>query len=197
MLQHLLAAAPSERKLRLFAIACCRGREQLLDDERSREGLRAARRFADEALGPDEVRAARREAEAAARDHPSPAAWIVRWALDDNPGMAAFQTARHAPAETQARLLHEFFGNPFRPVILNPVWLTPPVLALARGIAEDGAFADLPLLADALEEAGCSDPDLLAHCRQGGEHLPGCWAVDLLCGRGYPRSGGRPRGALP
>jgi hypothetical protein len=185
MLPHLLATAPSQRKLRLFASACCRGREQFLDDERSRQGLRAARRFADDALWPDEVRAARREAEAAARDHPCPAAWIVRWALDDNPGMAAFQTARHTPAETQARLLHELFGNPFRPVILNPAWLTPAVLALARGIAEEGNFEDLPFLADALEEAGCSDPDLLAHCRQGGEHLPGCWAVDLLHGKGY------------
>jgi hypothetical protein len=44
-------------------------------------------------------------------------------------------------------------------------------------------FADLPILADALEDAGCTEAAVLAHCRGGGEHVRGCWAVDLLTGR--------------
>jgi hypothetical protein len=98
--------------------------------------------------------------------------------------MAAFQTARHTPAETQVRLLHELFGNPFRPVTVNSSWLTPAVRGLARCIAEERRFGDLPVLADALEEAGCHDADLLAHCRLPGDHLPGCGAVDFLQGKG-------------
>jgi predicted component of type VI protein secretion system len=57
------------------------------------------------------------------------------------------------------------------------------VEAMARQADESGDFGGLPVLADALEEAGCADADLLAHCRSGGGHLHGCWAVDLLLGR--------------
>ena len=60
------------------------------------------------------------------------------------------------------------------------------VAAMARQADEAGDFGGLPVLADALEEAGCTDADLLAHCRSGGRHLRGCWAVDLLLGRGRP-----------
>jgi hypothetical protein len=55
---------------------------------------------------------------------------------------------------------------------------------LAQGIYEERAFDDLPVLADALEEAGCDQPDLLAHLRGPGPHVRGCWAVDLLLGKG-------------
>jgi hypothetical protein len=51
---------------------------------------------------------------------------------------------------------------------------------LARGLYEEGRFADLPVLADALEEAGCADERLLGHCRSGGAHVRGCWVLDLL-----------------
>jgi hypothetical protein len=57
------------------------------------------------------------------------------------------------------------------------------VVTLAKSIYEDRAFDRLPILADALEESGCHDPDILAHCRQPGEHVRGCWVVDLLLGR--------------
>ena len=52
------------------------------------------------------------------------------------------------------------------------------------GVTPGGDYGGLPVLADALEEAGCTDADLLAHCRSGGGHLRGCWAVDLLLGKG-------------
>jgi hypothetical protein len=67
-----------------------------------------------------------------------------------------------------------------RRVLCESGWLTSDVLALARGIHNDLAFDRLPVLADALQDAGCADEDLLAHCRGPGPHAPGCWAVDLL-----------------
>jgi hypothetical protein len=74
------------------------------------------------------------------------------------------------------------FGNPFRPVRVSPGWHTPDVLARARAIYDERAFGDLPILADALEDAGCGDPDILSHCRSDGPHARGCWAVDALLG---------------
>lgn len=64
-------------------------------------------------------------------------------------------------------------------------WRTPRVQAIARWVRGAGSSADLAVLADALEDAGCDHPDLLAHLRGGGEHLRGCWAVDLLLGNGF------------
>jgi len=83
----------------------------------------------------------------------------------------------------QRNLLRDIFGNPFRPVTLDPAWKTATVVALAEAIYADRAFDRLPILADALEEAGCTSGELLNHCRQPGEHVRGCWAVDLLLGR--------------
>jgi hypothetical protein len=83
-------------------------------------------------------------------------------------------------AAEQAVYLRDIFGNPFRRVALDPAWLTPTVTALAHGIYTDRRFDALPVLADALEDAGCTNEDILAHCRNGGEHARGCWAVDLI-----------------
>jgi hypothetical protein len=80
----------------------------------------------------------------------------------------------------QVPLLHDIFGNPFRPVTADPTWLTSTAVGLARTIYVDSAFDRLPILADALEEAGCDEPALLGHCRSDGPHVRGCWAVDLV-----------------
>jgi hypothetical protein len=80
-------------------------------------------------------------------------------------------------------LVRCLFGNPFRPVALGGTWLTSTVTNLAQAIYDDHAFDRLPILADALEDAGCTDEDILAHCRGGGEHCRGCWVVDLLLGK--------------
>jgi hypothetical protein len=80
-------------------------------------------------------------------------------------------------------LLHDIIGNPFHPAAVDPSWLAwnhSTVLALAQGIYEERAFDRLPVLADALQEAGCHDPDILAHCRGPRPHCRGCWVVDLL-----------------
>jgi len=83
----------------------------------------------------------------------------------------------------QAALLRDIFGNPFRPVAFDPSWRTETAVGIARGIYEDRAFERMPILADALEEAGCEHPDILSHCREPGEHVRGCWVVDLVLGK--------------
>jgi hypothetical protein len=88
-----------------------------------------------------------------------------------------------AAAREQCQLLRCIVGNPFRPGSFDPAWQTPPALALARTAYEERHFEDLPLLADALEEAGCTDADLLAHLRSGGPHARGCWPLDLVLGK--------------
>jgi hypothetical protein len=81
----------------------------------------------------------------------------------------------------QAELARDIFGNPFRPVEVDPAWLTSDVLALARGVYEDRAFDRMPILADALQDAGCDNGDVLIHCRDASAiHARGCWVVDLL-----------------
>ena len=86
----------------------------------------------------------------------------------------------------QCGIIREIFGNPCRPVMIDPVWLTwnrGAIAKLARSIYDDGAFDTLPILADALEEAGCLDGSMLSHCRLGKDHVPGCWVIDLLLGK--------------
>jgi hypothetical protein len=80
-------------------------------------------------------------------------------------------------------LLREIFGNPFHPVTLDPAWRTPAVMQLARSLYEERRFEDVPVLADALEEAGCTNAEILDHCRSGGDHVRGCWLLDLLLGK--------------
>ena len=78
---------------------------------------------------------------------------------------------------------HDVFGNPFRPASVAGSWLTLSVQKLAATIYADRAFHRLPILADALEEAGCDDADILGHCRGPGPHVRGCWVVDFLLGK--------------
>lgn len=80
-------------------------------------------------------------------------------------------------------LARETFGNPFRPVTIDPSWVTSTVIALARGIYEERAFDRMPILADALQDAGCENEDMLSHCRGEGTHVRGCWVVDLVLGK--------------
>ena len=82
--------------------------------------------------------------------------------------------------------MRDIFGNPFRSASVNPLWLTwndGTIPNLARALYDDRAFDRLPILGDALEDAGCVNADILAHCRSGGEHVRGCWVVDLLLGK--------------
>lgn len=103
----------------------------------------------------DEVRAAR-------------AAWDVA------------QTARVHEQVFQSALLRDIVGNPFRTVAADPSWRSDTVASLVQAIFTDGAFDRMPILGDALEDAGCDNADILAHCRELGVHARGCWAIDLL-----------------
>ncbi|MBP3960761.1 hypothetical protein J8F10_36535 [Gemmata sp. G18] len=74
-------------------------------------------------------------------------------------------------------------GNPFQPVTFAPSWRTDTVVALARGMYESRDFSAMPILADALQDAGCNEPALLDHCRDTKQtHVRGCWVVDLVLG---------------
>jgi hypothetical protein len=107
---------------------------------------------------------------------------IAKWALHHR-GYAHHEREKAA----QCALIRDVFGNPFQPPpVVEDVWLNwngGTVPKLARAIYDERRFVDLPILADALEEAGCGDSDILSHCRDGGEHVRGCWVLDLLLGK--------------
>lgn len=83
----------------------------------------------------------------------------------------------------QCNLIRCIFGNPFRPVALEPDWLMSNVVALAGGIYDEKAFDRMPILADALEDAGCGHAEVLDHCRGPGPHARGCHVLDAILGK--------------
>jgi hypothetical protein len=86
----------------------------------------------------------------------------------------------------RSALLRDVIGDPFRPVAIEPHWLTwqdRAVVKMAGAIYEARSFDELPILADALEEAGCTDAGILSHCRNRGEHARGCHVLDSLLGK--------------
>jgi hypothetical protein len=91
--------------------------------------------------------------------------------------------AEVAEADHQCRLLRDIFGNPFRPVTFSSEWRTDTVLTLARQMYASRDFGAMPILADALQDAGCENDDILNHCRGPGPHVRGCWVVDLVLGK--------------
>ena len=201
MLEFLRGKA-SDRKLRLFAVACCRSIWHLLTDGRSRAAVELAEQSADQDISPEALDAASGEAEEAFEDaitddgdtDPKAAACSAA-SYASNPLLRACDILEvlQATADSvldatderlaQCHLLKDLFGNPFRPAVIDPAWLSPNALELARTIYEERAFNRLPELADALGEAGCHDADILHHCRQSGRHVRGCWVVDLVLGK--------------
>ena len=220
----------SDRKLRLFAAACCRSLGDLMPAGRSRRAVQLCERHADGQARDEELRAVygpaawledtlvppwavQVAAEAGAANAAYPEAFAAAeraslWALDALAGTAAdavadppctpengregdrwflaFQAARVAEKEAQCRLLRCVAGNPFRPVRVRRAWLQwhdGAVRKVAEALYDGARFADLGVLADVLEEAGCTEPALLHHCREAGLHARGCWAVDLVLGR--------------
>lgn len=84
----------------------------------------------------------------------------------------------------QASLLRDIFGNPFHPVTISPEWRTDTTLALALQMYDARDFGAMPILADALQDAGCDNADILNHCRGSGPHVRGCWVVDAVLNKG-------------
>jgi hypothetical protein len=95
--------------------------------------------------------------------------------------LALWRTGQRVTSQTD--LLRDIFGNPFQSIAFDPRWRTADALGLARAVYEDRAFDRLPLLADALMDAGCADEQVLSHCRGPGPHARGCWVVDLVLGK--------------
>jgi hypothetical protein len=200
----------SARTLRLFAVACCRSIWPVLIDERSRRAIELSEKAADQPVSEAELDHASGEAEEAFEDllsdeddadpeanaHAS-AASAASYA--SNPDLhlnnitevleAAAEASRAGAAQEskkQADLLRDLFGNPFRTVSLDSVrlsWNGGSIPELAQGIYDEQAFDRLPILADALEEAGCTEPEILSHCRGPGPHVRGCWALDPILGK--------------
>jgi hypothetical protein len=185
----------SERKLRLFACACCRRAWHLLEDQRSRQAVLIAEAHADGTVSPRALRKARAfaaDAFAFASGHyTAPGAHAAcAHAVAAN----AAESAREATAAVhdpgQAALLRCIIGNPFRPGAVEAAWLAwggGIVPRLARAAYDHrhspGGSLDvarLAVLADALEEAGCTDADFLGHLRGPGPHARGCFVVDYL-----------------
>ena len=198
-----LGEIATKRKVRLFA--CGRVRIVWADviDDRSRRGVGVSECYADGLETSRELSKVWREAHAAYESiwkrlkcsrprinycaHPhSVAAFEAQFACGEFCELVApylNPEAQWMAEGVEARILRELFGNPFRPVTLDPSWLTSTVLAVAEGIYTDRAFDRLLILADALMDAGCDNPDILDHCRFEGPHVRGCWALDLLTGR--------------
>jgi hypothetical protein len=100
----------------------------------------------------------------------------------DHPWHRTFQRAYYEYVVVKAQVIRCVAGNPFRAPAFDPSWRTSTVLALAEGIHADRAFDRLPILADALEDAGCDNHHVLDHCRRDWSHARGCWVVDLVLG---------------
>jgi hypothetical protein len=108
-------------------------------------------------------------------------------------GLSFSRPIQAAEEAEQCRLLCDIFGNPFQPLPPKKgkrawedqkcrwlAWNDGTVQKIAQVIYDERAFDRMPILADALEDAGCADQSILDHCRQAGEHVRGCWVVDLL-----------------
>jgi hypothetical protein len=198
------------RKLRLFAVACCRRHPQILACDRCREKLETAERFADGlATNAERRRVAEghcnHTAESGQARWCSAAAPVVTASAMDAAEFTSANVAYYAiegipqaidgklnpewrrvydrEREAQVPLLRCIFGNPFRPVMFSPAWRTDTAVALARQMYEGRDFGAMPILADALQDAGCDSEDVLGHCRDPGPHVRGCWVADLVLGR--------------
>ncbi|HEY7426896.1 MAG TPA: hypothetical protein VH682_21855 [Gemmataceae bacterium] len=229
---EFLEEKASDRKLRLFACACCRRIWHLLAEGRGRRAVEIAERYADagkEGLSSailGDVRLAimgvENEAENliasaanAAEEAQASAAFAAlrcvtftgQKAADYsslNAVSAAYHaaTAANAPSAAKVRdaeraeqtcILRDIAGNPFRPITISPAvmsWNDTIAVRLAQAAYDERILpagtldnARLAVLADALEEAGCSDEQILTHLRGGGEHYRGCWVIDLLLGK--------------
>jgi hypothetical protein len=207
-----LKRAMRPRKFRLFVCACCRSLWDEVTPPQFRDAVQVLEDYADRRAGEQEREQARAAAnQEAARlwtlvegasggwvqslHTQARALWAAAWsafpaAVDPQPWTGVSDLS----PELQVRLLRDIFGNPYRTAALDPAWLSwgaGAVRGQAQAASDDrslpGGTLDagrLAVLADALEDAGCADRDLLDHCRSPGEHVRGCWALDLLLGRG-------------
>jgi hypothetical protein len=209
MLLFLSGAGASDRKVRLFGCACVRRVWGDLADDRLRQAVEVAERFADGLATGRQLDAARKKVDRLCEgvgdiiaDHGpmavSPlcgraAGWFVpaessgAVAAEARCEGASWEAAHAEEHRAQSAAVRDVFGNPFRPATIAAAFRAPAVVALAQAAYDERIFpgglldpARLAVLADALEEAGCSDVEVLGHLRSRGPHVRGCFAVDLL-----------------
>lgn len=200
MLQFVRGEA-SDRRLRLFAAAAFGRLAALLPDPRQRRGIEVLEQLAEEAITLDACRGVVSGVRHAippdewSLGSPPPAIHSHYTALMLHREFCSSSIAVHAvhaadglasgasERRGQARLMRCIFGNPFRSRAVDARWLGPAVVSLARTIYAARAFERLPILAEALEAAGCDNDELNAHCRDEGPHVRGCWVIDAVLGK--------------
>jgi hypothetical protein len=215
-MEFFLGSRLSHRRLRLFGCACVRGVWKHLPEDALRQAIETCERFADGLATVEELTAAKALADATYQgmgdiisDHSAIAVaglceqepWFPMgdgssagisavaaeaWSDEETPWHVAWAHAKKA----HSKLLRDICGNPFHPIVINAVWLTPAVTTLASAAYEELAlpsgeldYARLAGLADALVQAGCQDAATLGHLRSPGRHVRGCWAVDAILGK--------------
>jgi hypothetical protein len=189
---------PHARRLRLFACACCRHAWDLLGNRGGKDALLVAERLADGLAGEKDRVSALRLVFKVRSMAPRNSKWefalsgvvcALGETVTDGCHHVAGAVAEHGlrsfedEYRAQCDLVRDIFGNPFRRPVVRPAWLAwnaGCLTKMARAIYDGFRFGDLPILADALEEAGCDDAQILGHCRAGGEHARGCWVLDAI-----------------
>jgi hypothetical protein len=181
MLEYLRGRV-SDRKLLLIAVARCRSRREGLPDLRGR-AVEIAELYGDGLTDDEELKRACEESFGEDDD-------TVFWVSDNTAETKADHSrawkSYEAERAEQCQLLQCIAGNVFRPVSLAPAVLAMQggvVVRMATAIYNDRRWEDMPLLGDALEEAGCDDQTVLDHCRGSGPHARGCFVVDAILKR--------------
>ncbi|MCI0699979.1 MAG: hypothetical protein L0241_02715 [Planctomycetia bacterium] len=192
---EFLGSKASDRKLRLFAVSCVASSPELLPAV-ALEGCRLIERIADGDLPRSAIPTKPPWVEMALRpEHEIGkvakksclAATNLYWS-EGNRSVSLNALLGHSQrlkvkGQRQTALLRCIFGNPFRPVSFSAAWRTDTAVSLARQMYESRDFSLMPILADALQDAGCDNATILDHCRGPGPHVRGCWVVDLVLGK--------------
>src|SRR5262245_21412595 len=179
----------SDRDPQLAAAVCCRVVWGFVSDRRLRKLVRTFERFIDGDVPDHSLDQARRDItrERGRNNEPLPsgnsANYIVLSGCLRRPnlsevlaGVNSFMECPKGPSLLRCLL------NPF-PCVRDPRWRTSDAIGLAQAIYDEGAFDRLPILADALMDAGCADELVIGHCRCISPHVHGCWVVDLILGK--------------
>jgi hypothetical protein len=207
-LLRFLGRTASERRMRLFASACCRRHASVTRGKKHLLILEANEMFADGLIDQPEMDRRRRRWFTFDGPFPLPGTWqmalacatlantgrrknrMERWAIEAAEHLAQASRRPDQEKAAQVQLVYDLFGNPFRRARIGRGWLTwhdATVPKLAQTAYDERDLTSghldskrLAILADALEEAGCSSEDILAHLRGPGPHVRGCWVIDLV-----------------
>ncbi|AMV27216.1 hypothetical protein VT84_22635 [Gemmata sp. SH-PL17] len=211
MLVREYRVAPSARKQQLLAIACCRRiSHRLTPWPIAARALDVAERFAEGTASAEEMTAElpafleerNRAVRNLGRANPLEPLRCLFSSLEPSRYLfpelvggefsGAPKSVRRVVAKKERReefraqsaLLRDIFGSPFRSIVFAPEWRTDTVVLLSRGMYESRDFSAMPILADALQEAGCDNEDVLNHCRDVAQvHVRGCWVLDHILGK--------------